>query len=325
MLNATQKEIHARVTSHQAGLGQSSLHEWHECLLSDSYLKQHGDTSKFVQHRQLLNLISFNFNPLQSKMAPHVIEGNGQAIEPTSKSIAAKDVPVTTLESPSTVQNLAQLLAKAAASTAGLTFYTPGAEVSCVSYAELQSRATEKARLLSRIDGISASSIILLHFENHHDTILWFWAATLTGLLPAISTPFVHDPAQRMKHLRHLKTLLQEPVVLTTERLVPDFLDTDELRVLPVEVLDKAANSDGLADRLPLCGAEKQAQDPAVLMLTSGSTGSAKAVPLRHGQLLTALQGKKEHHGTEPGDVFLTWVGLDHVASLCEIHLHASP
>lgn len=258
-------------------------------------------------------------------MAPHVIEGNGQAIEPTSKSIAAKDVPVTTLESPSTVQNLAQLLAKAAASTAGLTFYTPGAEVSCVSYAELQSRATEKARLLSRTDGISASSIILLHFENHHDTILWFWAATLTGLLPAISTPFVHDPAQRMKHLRHLKTLLQEPVVLTTERLVPDFLDTDELRVLPVEVLDKAANSDGLADRLPLCGAEKQAQDPAVLMLTSGSTGSAKAVPLRHGQLLTALQGKKEHHGTEPGDVFLTWVGLDHVASLCEIHLHASP
>ncbi|GLA95491.1 putative NRPS-like protein biosynthetic cluster [Aspergillus tubingensis] len=256
-------------------------------------------------------------------MAPHVLEGNGKAIEPTLKSIPAKDVPVATIESPSTVQNLAQLLAKAASSKAGLTFYTHGAEASRVSYSGLQSRATEKAQLLGRIDGISASSIILLHFENHHDTILWFWAATLAGFLPAISTPFVHDPAQRLKHLRHLKTLLQEPIVLTMERLVPDFLDTDELRVLPVEVLDKAVNSDGLSDTLPLCGAEKQAQDPAVLMLTSGSTGSAKAVPLRHGQLLTALQGKKDHHGTGPGDVFLTWVGLDHVASLCEIHLHA--
>ena len=256
-------------------------------------------------------------------MAPHVIEANSQFLELASKAIAAKDVPATCIES--TVQNLAQLLARASTSTAGLTFYSSGAEPTRVSYADLHRDAAEKARVLLRIGGLSPSSITLLHFEDNRDTIVWFWAATLAGLLPAISTPFVHDPAQRKKHLHHLQTLLQEPVILTTERLVPEFLKLEELRLHPVESLvSLAASSNGLACTHPLIGIEKKAEDAAVLMLTSGSTGSAKAVPLRHGQLLTALQGKQAHHGTEPGDVFLTWVGLDHVASMCEIHLHAS-
>lgn len=58
-------------------------------------------------------------------------------------------------------------------------------------------------------------------------------------------------------------------------------------------------------------------------MLTSGSTGNAKAVCLRHGQILSALDGKSRHHGTCRDDVSFDWIGLDHVASLCEIHLHA--
>ncbi|RAL05369.1 NRPS-like enzyme [Aspergillus ibericus CBS 121593] len=257
-------------------------------------------------------------------MAPHVIEANSQTPGPELKEFAAKGVPATSSESGDTVQNLAQLLARASASTAGLTFYTSGAEATRVSYANLQRDAEEKARVLRRINGLSPSSIILLHFETNHDTLPWFWAATLAGFLPAISTPFVHDPAQRKKHLHHLQTLLQEPVILTTERLVPEFLEMDELRLHPVESLSNVnADSNGATCAHPLTGTEKKAEDAAVLMLTSGSTGSAKAVPLRHGQLLTALQGKKDHHGTESDDVFLTWVGLDHVASLCEVHLHA--
>jgi acyl-CoA synthetase (AMP-forming)/AMP-acid ligase II len=59
-------------------------------------------------------------------------------------------------------------------------------------------------------------------------------------------------------------------------------------------------------------------------MLTSGSTGNPKAVCLHHGQIIHALQGKRVCHRTNWRDVFLNWTGLDHVANLTEIHLHAT-
>lgn len=233
------------------------------------------------------------------------------------------------LENPNaSMQNLTQLLVKASTGTTGLTFYTSGnkgLEPCHVSYAELLEDAAQKTHLLRAIDGMSASRILLLHFDSQRETIAWFWAATLAGILPAISTPFVHDTAQRKKHLLHLQTLLQDPIILTGERVVAEFLGLQEFRLHTVESLGKKRRSfSGSASVTPFTGDAKAAAEIAILMLTSSSTGSAKAVPLRHGQLLTALHGKKLHHGTEPGDVFLNWVGLDHVASMCEIHLHAS-
>lgn len=71
-------------------------------------------------------------------------------------------------------------------------------------------------------------------------------------------------------------------------------------------------------------GAEKKKEDTAILMLTLESTRDSKAVPLRHGQILQAVQGKSAHHGTEPGDRLVSqlgwhWVGMNHIASLTEI------
>ncbi|KAK2598731.1 hypothetical protein N8I77_012121 [Diaporthe amygdali] len=57
-------------------------------------------------------------------------------------------------------------------------------------------------------------------------------------------------------------------------------------------------------------------------MLTSGSTGSPKAVCLTHRQVLAAVNGKASIRPGRTGP-FLNWVGLDHVASLVEIHIQA--
>jgi acyl-CoA synthetase (AMP-forming)/AMP-acid ligase II len=226
------------------------------------------------------------------------------------------------------IKNLPQLLDRASRSTGGLTYYTSrkgSLEPYYLSYADLQESAAQKARLLHQIDGLSASSIVLIHLDDQRETILWFWAAVLAGLVPALSTPLTHNAAQRKKHLRHLQMLLQKPVILTAGPLVSEFSGINDLRLCTVESLNSTAPSlNGFAAVPPLAGANKKPDDAAVLMLTSGSTGNAKAVPLRHGQILTAIRGKTIHHRIEPGDVFLNWIGLDHVASLCEIHLHAS-
>ena len=255
-------------------------------------------------------------------MAPHKLEDSAEP-EPQPEQVSFKSSKISIDDSPvGLVQDLSQLLARAAASDAGLIYYAPGMVPQAplrLSYAYLLKEAKEKSRLLYSINGISRNTIILLHFDSQHENILWFWACILGGFLPAISTPFVADAVQRKKHLVHLQSLLNQPVVLTTTKLVPEFLGVEELSIHAVESLIPSDHQEAEGILVPV----NSRDEIAVLMLTSGSTGNAKAVPLRHGQILAAVKGKSEHHGTNQGDVFLNWIGLDHVASLTEVHLHA--
>lgn len=262
-------------------------------------------------------------------MAPYVQDGDSPPAGvddsiPNTTGTPATDVLKAHREPLESVQNLTQLLTRASTTSGGLTLYSVEKEELRsirASYSELLAGAGEKARAIGRLPGLSPTSILLLHFDTQWETIQWFWAATLAGYLPAISTPFVNDAAQRKKHLLHLQTLLERPVVLTSKRLVHEFLGLEELNVNDVESLHPVPAEDA---QPKFAGLEKSPEDVAVLMLTSGSTGSAKAVPLRHEQLRAAVKGKSAHHGTVTGDVFLNWIGMDHVASLTEIHLHAS-
>ncbi|KAH7087019.1 4-coumarate-CoA ligase 1 [Paraphoma chrysanthemicola] len=60
-----------------------------------------------------------------------------------------------------------------------------------------------------------------------------------------------------------------------------------------------------------------------MLMLTSGSTGNAKAVCFTHEQVLAAIAGKASIRVIPRDRPFMNWIGLDHVAGLLEIHLQA--
>jgi acyl-CoA synthetase (AMP-forming)/AMP-acid ligase II/acyl carrier protein len=255
-------------------------------------------------------------------MAPHKLEDSPELV-PQLEQVSFKASIISVDNSPADlVQDLSQLLVQAAATEAGLVFYTPGTVPPAplrLSYAQLLGEAKEKSRLLYSINGISHNSIVLLHFDSQRESIVWFWACTLAGFLPAISTPFVADGVQRKKHLLHLQALLNQPVVLTTTKLVPEFLGVEALSLHTVESLVSSDNQEAVEFPVPI----KSRDETAVLMLTSGSTGNAKAVPLRHSQLIAAVKGKSYHHDTRRGDVFLNWIGLDHVASLTEIHLHA--
>ena len=70
-------------------------------------------------------------------------------------------------------------------------------------------------------------------------------------------------------------------------------------------------------------GATCPAEGVAVLMLTSGSSGTAKAVCLTHKQIFAAIRGKLSMMPLPQGSALLNWIALDHVAGLVEIHLCA--
>ncbi|KAF2150322.1 putative polyketide synthase PksJ [Myriangium duriaei CBS 260.36] len=59
----------------------------------------------------------------------------------------------------------------------------------------------------------------------------------------------------------------------------------------------------------------------AALMLTSGSTGNAKAVCLTHQQILAACKAKLTALPASRDSTLLNWIGLDHVGSLTELHI----
>ncbi|EGE83870.1 TdiA protein [Blastomyces dermatitidis ATCC 18188] len=188
---------------------------------------------------------------------------------------------------------------------------------------QLRYQAHENAQLIRDIHNVTEDTIVLIHFDNHEQNIIWLWSTVIGGYLPAMSPAFVNDLAQRRKHILHLNSLFKVPLILTSDRLVHEFLNIDGLHIVTVERLVNKLRSG--VSRVPRTnfGHQKEPEDAAILMLTSGSTGNAKAAVLRNNQIKAALAGKVAHHGTEKGDVFLGWVALDHVASLCQIHLHA--
>ena len=222
--------------------------------------------------------------------------------------------------------NLSQLLEQAAFHPArsGINFINIGNSTESsqrLSYARLYEIAEGNAVLFRQIPNITQDTIFLLHFDNQLDGIQYFWSTIYAGFIPAISTPFTNDAEQRRKHLGHLQHLLRKPIIITRACLLPDFANSQEiLNIWTVEEIQSQRNHrfTPLPPKSPSKG-----DDIAVLMLTSGSTGNAKAVGLRHRQILEAVKGKSLHHGTRSSDVFLNWIGLDHVANLTEIHLHA--
>jgi acyl-CoA synthetase (AMP-forming)/AMP-acid ligase II/thioesterase domain-containing protein len=165
--------------------------------------------------------------------------------------------------------------------------------------------------------------IVLLHFDQHFDTILWFWAVLLAGGLPVLSPPFSNVEEHRGQHILALSDLLQSPICLTTSKLLPQFGEGHGIELWTIEQLLEQKIQNLFVEDWTDPHEDTNSGDLAVLMMTSGSTGNAKAVQLTHQQVLAAVAGKAGHRALPSDRPFLNWIGLDHVAGLVEIHIQA--
>ena len=225
-------------------------------------------------------------------------------------------------ESKMSLQSLQDLLKHAEDnhSPCGLVSYPLGNTDSSrrLSYGQLRSQAEHNAQLLHRIDGFNEGSVILVHFSDHLDAIVWFWSVLYAGCIPAMSTPFSNNPRQREKHILHLYTLLKDPICITRRSSFGEF---DRQKILRLHAIESLGSfKDDFHKTIP-GGPAPGTDDVALLMLTSGSTGNAKAVGLRHGQILASVSGKASIRELPQDYAFLNWIGLDHVASMLGIHL----
>ncbi|MEV3854229.1 non-ribosomal peptide synthetase [Streptomyces sp. NPDC050095] len=202
------------------------------------------------------------------------------------------------------VTTLPYLLERAAQDTSrGVTFD----DGPFVSYAELRDGALRIAQGL-RSRGIAPGARVLVAAGVPERFFRAFWGCLYAGVVPCPIVPPA-DASRSRRQLTHLRDLLGDPllVVPKSQDELPDVglatVILEELDADPAEPLHEAAPD-----------------DLALLMLTSGSTGSSKAVALTHANLLAAQAGKSGALDLGPDDTMLNWISADHIAAI-EAHL----
>ena len=217
------------------------------------------------------------------------------------------------------VRNLSEALVRAADSgTGGICYLSIDGTDHVQSYAHL---LRDAARILGglRERGLAPGDRVVLQIANPPDLLAAFWACQLGGFLPVPVTPG-HTEAERSNATRLLGEVwlaFGNPAVLADpgagRPAVPDGAAWAASWLGTVEAL-----------RAPAPAGDWQPggwDDPAVLLLTSGSTGVPKAVVLSHGNILSRSAGTAAVHGLTPAARTFNWMPLDHVGGLVMFHL----
>lgn len=193
-----------------------------------------------------------------------------------------------------------------------------------VSWPELLGQAQSVAAALQQV-GLGPGDPVILVSDRSADFLAGLWGAFFAGVVPVPLAPAPHwDPATgAAQRLLGVHGMLDAPPILAGGAVTA--------------ALDTARAAMGLGAARLLCIADLARtaafpvpvpvalgpDSPAIFLLTSGSTGVPKAVTHVQSTVLALLQAYGTRHALGPDDVFLNWLGLDHVAPLFMVHLSA--
>ncbi|MET9080028.1 SDR family NAD(P)-dependent oxidoreductase [Streptomyces sp. NPDC004232] len=180
------------------------------------------------------------------------------------------------------------------------------------SYAEL-ARAAGPVRSALRAAGAEPGASVVLAIGDNRRFLTAFWACVLEGLVPTPIAPAAadHSGESDRRRLSRVCEMFGGPLVVVDEEGAGEAAGARCLDVRPL--LAPAALA---AEPLPGAAVRRQSDDIAVHLLTSGSTGVSKCVPLSHRALVHRAWAAARHNGFTSEEVALNWMPLDHVGGL---------
>lgn len=193
-----------------------------------------------------------------------------------------------------------------------------------------QPRFTPYPKLLERAEralgglhnaGLRPGDPVLLQLSRIDDFLVALWACLLGGMRPAAAASPPYDPADPgLERLHGAWRRLGEPVVLGDDvaavglAALPADSGWSRVRTLLLFKCEQAEPPPGP-------GWRPDPDDVAMYLLSSGSTGRAKVIPLTHRGLVELGVAGREQMGMSPGDVAFSWMPIDHSGGLLIYHL----
>jgi len=190
-----------------------------------------------------------------------------------------------------------------------LVFVSPAGNDEVLRSRDVLERTTAHGAALAQL-GIERGDVVLLALEQRADLLTTFLGAMSIGAIPCIfpSPTLDFDPTAYAERLRNATSKI-EPKAVIVERESALVTSAGGYRVIEWPEVDSAVP--GAA--APPSGAR---DDVAFLQLTSGSTGSQRAVRMKNAALLNGQPAWKRSWQIGPSDIFVSWAAMHHVAGI---------
>jgi len=164
-----------------------------------------------------------------------------------------------------------------------------------LTFGQLRSKAREFAAHLLQDRGIRKGARVAILGKNRADWDVAFWGVILTGAVPVLIDP--ERPLEGVKrHLLYTDTRL---LVMAddyqdkgTQEALKGFLSSRGINVIEMTIYEKPSlDNIRIAALLSNIRTEIDADDTAVILCTSGTTGDPREVEITHTNLVANIQG----------------------------------
>jgi natural product biosynthesis luciferase-like monooxygenase protein/amino acid adenylation domain-containing protein len=220
-------------------------------------------------------------------------------------------------------QSLVGALARAAEEFPDNGVVTVGADgrAELTTYGSLLSRAGQILARLRRQGCVAGETVVIYGLELP-DFFPVLWACLMGGLVPLPICAAEPDAVPMVERVLGAWRRLGRPHVLTGAAGAAALLGMAEM---PGQVVWNVAGWSGTEEAQDLdpsaLSAPPGGEETALILMSSGSTGAAKLIPLTHAGLLEFASGSQEMLRWRPDERTLNWLPVDHSASLLLYHL----
>ncbi|MCM3132973.1 amino acid adenylation domain-containing protein [Paenibacillus polysaccharolyticus] len=219
--------------------------------------------------------------------------------------------------------NLADVLERAALNYPdhGIHYINNEGQNHFQSYAALFQQAKEVAAGLKK-HGLKPENKVIFQLEEKKDFVLAFWACILGGFVPVpVTVPrsFTQSGTD-LNTLSYIINTLEQPYIITNSNRFDDIKDLlanpgPELKLIKLEEMLQG-NSAHDADHH-----RANPADLAIILFTSGSTGSPKGVLQTHETIISRERGTTLLNQFNAEDVSVNWMPLEHVGGIVMFHI----